>query len=91
MEKKTFELKSNQVVKTANGMFGIVVSFNNKPSHIVFTSFTNPVGKWNDKLEHNSVNYSIVAVYDGTKLENPLDAFKKRTNVEETLPILFQK
>ena len=91
MENKTFKLDNNQVIKIANGMIGVVVSFNNKPSHIVFTSFTNPIGKWDSNLEHKSANYSIVEVYDGSSLENPLDAFKKRTNVEEALPLLYKK
>lgn len=85
------ELKCNQVVKCVNGMFGLVVCFNGKPSHIVFTSFTNPIGKWNDKLEHKCANYSIVEVYDGSSLEDPLDAFKKRTHIEETLPLVYKK
>lgn len=91
MDNKKFELNNNQVVKTTNGLFGVVVSFNNKPSHIVFTSFTNPVEKWNENLEHNSANYSIEEVYDGSALTTPLDAFKKRTKVEETLPLLYKK
>lgn len=91
MEKKAFEIGSNQIVKTANGMFGVVVSFNDKPCHIVFTSFTNPIDKWDDNLEHKSGSYSIVEVYDGSSLESPLSAFKKRTKVEETLPLLYKK
>jgi hypothetical protein len=91
MDNKTFELNNNQVVKIANGMFGVVVSFNNKPSHIVFTSFTNPIEKWDSNLEHKSANYSIVEVYDGSTLASPLDAFKKCTKVEETLPLLYKK
>lgn len=84
-------LNVNQVVKTANGNIGIVVSFNGEPSHIVFNSFTNPVSKWDENLEHKSANYSITEVYDGTKLANPLDAFKKSAHIEENLPLVFKK
>lgn len=90
MTAKEFKLGNNQVVKITNGMVGVVVSFNGKPSHIVFTSFTNPVGKWDDELNHKSQAYSIEEVYDGSTLENPCDAFKKRTDLT-ALPLLFKR
>lgn len=89
MTAKEFKLGNNQVVKITNGMVGVVVSFNGNPSHIVFTSFTNPVGKWDNELNHRSQAYSIEEVYDGSTLD-PLDAFKKRTDLS-TLPLLFKR
>ena len=73
-----FKLACNQVVRLRNGKLGIVVCFNNTPSHIVFSSFTNPITKWDENLKHSNDDYDIVEVYDGSTLENPIDGFKKR-------------
>ena len=73
-----FKLARNQVVRLRNGKLGIVVCFNNTPSHIVFSSFTNPITKWDENLKHANSDYDIVEVYDGSTLENPMDGFKKR-------------
>lgn len=75
--KKT-ELTSSSVVMTKNGKIGIVVSFNGNPSHIVFASFTNPIGSWSDDLTHAYDDYSIAEVRDGSTIENVLDVFKKK-------------
>lgn len=83
---KRTELTSSSVVMTKNGKVGIVASFNGKPSHIIFTSFTNPIDKWDDDLNHANDNYTITEVRDGSKVDNALDAFKKR--VFNTLPII---
>lgn len=83
---KRTELTSSSVVMTKNGKVGIVVSFNGKPSHIIFTSFTNPIDKWDEDLNHANDNYTITEVRDGSKVDNALDAFKKR--VFNTLPII---
>ena len=45
-----FNLSYNQVVRLRNGKLGIVVCFNNTPSHIVFSAFTNPITKWDENL-----------------------------------------
>lgn len=82
---KNSNLTNSSVVLTKNGKIGVVVSFNNKLSHIIFNSFTNPISNWTEDLTHNNDNYSISEVRDGSSLENVLDAFKKR--VFETLPI----
>ena len=73
-----FKLACNQVVRLRNGKLGIVVCFNNTPSHIVFSSFTNPITKWDENLKHANSDYDIVEVYDGSTLESPMDGFKKR-------------
>ena len=73
-----FKLACNQVVRLRNGKLGIVVCFNNNPSHIVFSSFTNPITKWDENLKHANSDYDIVEVYDGSTLESPMDGFKKR-------------
>ena len=73
-----FNLSCNQVVRLRNGKLGIVVCFNNTPSHIVFSAFTNPITKWDENLKHSNDDYDIVEVYDGSTLENPMDGFKKR-------------
>lgn len=76
---KRSDLTGSSVVMTKNGKIGIVVAFNGKPSHIIFASFTNPIDKWDEDLNHANDNYSITEVRDGSKVENALDAFKKRT------------
>ena len=73
-----FKLSCNQVVRLRNGKLGIVVCFNNTPSHIVFSAFTNPITKWDENLKHANSDYDIVEVYDGSTLESPMDGFKKR-------------
>ena len=73
-----FKLACNQVVRLRNGKLGIVVCFNNTPSHIVFSSFTSPITKWDENLKHSNDDYDIVEVYDGSTLESPMDGFKKR-------------
>ena len=73
-----FKLACSQVVRLRNGKLGIVVCFNNTPSHIVFSSFTNPITKWDENLKHANSDYDIVEVYDGSTLESPMDGFKKR-------------
>ena len=83
---KRTELTSSSVVMTKNGKVGIVASFNGKPSHIIFTSFTNPIDKWDEDLNHVNDNYTITEVRDGSKVDNALDAFKKR--VFDTLPTI---
>ena len=83
---KRTELTSSNVVMTKNGKVGIVVSFNGKPSHIIFASFTNPIDKWDEDLNHTNDNYTITEVRDGSKVENVLDAFKKR--VFDSLPTI---
>lgn len=83
---KRTELTSSSVVMTKNGKVGIVASFNGKPSHIIFASFTNPIDKWDEDLNHANDNYTITEVRDGSKVDNALDAFKKR--VFNTLPII---
>ena len=83
---KRSELTTSSVVMTKNGKVGIVASFNGKPSHIIFTSFTNPIDKWDEDLNHANDNYTITEVRDGSKVDNALDAFKKR--VFDTLPTI---
>lgn len=83
---KRSDLTSSSVVITKNGKVGVVVSFNGKPSHIIFASFTNPIDKWDDDLNHANDNYTITEVRDGSKVDNALDAFKKR--VFDTLPTI---
>lgn len=75
---KISDLTSSHVVLTNNDKIGVVVSFNGKPSHIIFASFTNPINKWNDDLTNSNDNYSIKEVRDGSTLDNVLNAFKKK-------------
>ena len=84
-----FELSCKQVVKLRNGNVGIVVCFGDKPSHIIMNNFTNPIGKWDENLESKNHNYDIVEVYDGSKLEDPLDGFKKKKVAE--LDVLYKR
>ena len=76
---KLSELTDKCVVKAKNGKIGIVVSFNGKPSHIMFNSFSNPLDKWDDSLNHQNDDYTIVDVRDGSPIENAKDGFKVKT------------
>lgn len=84
-----FQLSCNQVVKLRNNNLGIVTCFGDKPSHIIFKAFTNPINKWDKNLEQKNHNYDIVEVYDGSKLEDPLDGFKVRKVAE--LDVLYKR
>lgn len=70
------ELSKNQIVKLRNGVFGAVMSFNDTPMQIVFAAFSNPTRLWKDLKRKNS-QYDIVEIYDGSKLENVRDVYKK--------------
>ena len=68
--------EKNQIVKLRNGLVGVVTSFNDKPSHIIFKSYTNPVTQYNENLEKKNHNYDVVEIYDGSKLETITDIWK---------------
>ena len=76
------ELKSNQVVKLRNNIFGVVASFNNKPFQIIFASYTSPLGRYDAELKNKNNNYDIVEVYDGSNVNNVLDVFKRSFNAD---------
>lgn len=75
---------------------GVVVGWgDNKPAYVVGARFTNPVSKWNENGRHGGkaepTRYDIVAVYDGSSIENPTDAFKASTKVENLSLIWEEK
>ena len=76
------EFKENQVVKLRNGIYGVTASFNGKPFQLVFTAFTTPTRRYDDNLKNKNENYDIVEIYDGTKLEDVADVFKKSFNAD---------
>ena len=43
-------LKCNQIVVLRNGLVGIVANFNNKPSHLIFKAYCNPITQYDDDL-----------------------------------------
>ena len=90
---KKEELKTNMVVVLANGKQGIIVGFNNIPTHIIFNSFTNPVSMFNDNLEHKNPSYNIVKIYDGSKaleIDDILRLIRCKKCIEN-LPIIWEK
>lgn len=99
MAKKKVEnyvLNESNVVKLRNGYVGAVGSFNekNKNPWIIFKAYMSTIDKYDEKLKskgksENTKNYDIVAVYDGSNIDNVKDIFKAKFNVEE-LPLLWQ-
>ena len=76
------ELKENQVVKLRNGKVGVVTSFNGKPFQIIFDSYSNPVARYDKKLEHKNHDYDIVSVFSGESVSEPKDVFKKSFDID---------
>lgn len=76
------EFKANSIVELRNGILGIVVSFNGKPSHLVFKSYTNPITQYNENLQKKNSEYDVMKMYDGSTLENITDIWKNGFNVE---------
>lgn len=70
-------LKENQVVKLRNGMYGVVVSFNGKPSHIVFKAYCNPITRYDKNLLNKNHDYDIMEIYDGSDIEQISSVFNK--------------
>lgn len=91
MKKNEFTvLSDNMIVVLNNGMIGLVVSFNNIPSHIVFKSFVNSIDRWDTNGTYKGKDdYSINKILDGKTVLNPQDVFKK--SVVNNLPILWEK
>ena len=73
------ELKVNQVVRIRKGKNGVVMGFNGKPSLIVFDSYCAKLKDYNENLKHKKhEEYDIVGVYDGKKVENYTDVYRKK-------------
>lgn len=76
------ELKANNVVQLRNGIFGVVSSFNGNPFQIIFKSYTSPVDKYDENLKHKNSTYDIVAVFDGSTIDNPKKVFSTKFTTE---------
>lgn len=74
------KLDNNQVVELRNGLFGVVVSFNNKPFQLIFKSYTNPISRYNEELKNKNTAYDIVKIYDGSTIENVTSVFSNSFN-----------
>lgn len=87
------ELKTNNVVVLENGKQGVVVGFNNLPTHIIFATFTSPISKYNDDLTHQNTNYNIVKVLDGSKATSETEVRKFITSKKAIadLNVLWEK
>lgn len=87
------DLKVTNIVKFRDGGKGVVVGWKeNEPVYIVGARFTNPIKKWNTEGRFNNkpepTKYDIVAVHDGSSLNNPIEAFKASIKFEN-LPLLW--
>jgi len=71
------EFKVNQVVKNRRGNVGVVMGFNNKPSLVVFEGFVTPTKKFDENFKTKNHEYDIVEVYEGKKVENYTDVYRK--------------
>ena len=75
------ELNNNNIVVLRNGQRGLVTSFQDKPFTIAFANYSNPISKYKDFKQKNTA-YDIIAIYNGTDLENPTMAYKKTFSLE---------
>ena len=76
-------LKCNQIVVLRNGLGGIVANFNNKPSHLIFKAYCNPITQYDDDLCKKNHEYDIMKLYNGEDLENITDVWKKGYTLNE--------
>jgi hypothetical protein len=91
MAKKKVKIDINQVVTLRNGKRGVVLGFNNKPFIIVFDSFTSPINRFDETTyKHKNENYDIVAIHDGSSVENAKDVYKVKFDID-TLPLLWKE
>lgn len=84
------EFGNNQIVKLRNGKIGVVVSFNNKPSHVVFQAFCNPITKFNDNMEQTNHEYDVMEIYDGNGLSVITDVWKKKFDISQ-YPLIWSR
>lgn len=84
------ELKRNTIVKLRNGLVGVVTSFNDKPTHIIFKSYCNPITQYDSNLEKKNHDYDIMSIYDGSKLEKITDVWNK-SDVLEGFELLWER
>ena len=74
---------------------GVVVGWaDNTPTYVVGARFTNPLKKWDENGNYGSSkdtpsNFDIVAVYDGSSIASPTDAFKASLKLE-SLPKIWE-
>ena len=83
-------LECNNVVVLRNGLVGAVGCFNDKPAWLIFKSYINPIEKYNEELKHKNTNYDVMAVYDGSPIENVSVLFKSKYDVS-TLDIIWER
>ncbi len=91
MAKKNVKIGINQVVTLRNGKRGVVLGFNEKPFIIVFDSFTALINRFDETTHKNkNKNYDIVAIHDGSSVENAKDVYKVKFDID-TLPLLWKE
>lgn len=83
-------LECNNVVVLRNGLVGAVGCFNGKPAWLIFKSYINPIEKYNEELKHKNANYDVMAVYDGSPIENVSVLFKSKYDVS-TLDLIWER
>ncbi len=84
------KLEINNVVKIRRGDIGVIVAFNKKPCIIVFESFVSPISRYDDNLKHKNSQYDIVEVYDGKKIENYKEVYRKTFDFSK-LKLLYKE
>lgn len=74
-------IRPNVIVELRNGIRGVVVSFNGKPTHLIFHNYSNPITRYDDELKNKNSEYDIVKIYDGNGLETITDIWKKKYDI----------
>lgn len=86
------ELKVNQVVRIRKGKNGVVMSFNDKPSLIVFDSYCAKLKDYDEDLKHKKhAEYDIVGVYEGKGVENYQDVYRKKFDLSTLEEVYIEK
>lgn len=81
------EIQNNQIVLLRRGNIGCVDSFNNNPHTLIFNTFTILASNYSGTSHKKKTDYDIVAIYDGSAIENIADIFKKGYSVDNLTPI----
>lgn len=76
------ELNCNSIVVNRRGDVGAVACIVGKPHLVVYKTYTQQISAFDKDGKHKNTNYDIIDVYNGEKIDNPTDIFKKGFSVE---------
>lgn len=90
------ELKENQIVMNKRGNYGVVAGFNGVACLVVYAAYTAQPSRFDEELrikgKDDTCDYNIVKVWNGAKVENFKDVYKRSFDPEKLeLEVVFNK